>query len=529
MTATPTERLPQPSTPLRDRLAQLIMVRIGSNLPPVVVVDEDEARVGELLERCPIGGLLLFNGTRAGTPDALRRLQDRSKYPLLVASDIERGVGQQVRGYTLFPHAAALARSSSGVGFFVETIVREAREAGIHVTFAPVADVNTNRRNPIIAIRAFSEDPERAAELTAMYVRMAEMSGLLTTAKHFPGHGDTHQDSHDSLPSVAKSLDELRKCELLPFQAAIDAGCSLIMTAHVAFPEVDPSGLPATLSPLLLKNVLRDEMGFEGVVCSDSLLMAGVRDLFDSEGEMALAALNAGVDLLLDIREPVACVDFLSRCVAGGKLTEERIDEALGRVWSLKAKAFGAAPPALPRPRGDWVEGVSDEQLASILAFTSAQSAIEVGGQRRELIPLDPAKGLVAILLKPFATAIDPPEQPLATALRERFDDTSYFELGPTANGAQFAAAREAALTAPQLLIAMVIRPAAWHVFGLLAHQAEFARSLAAARPAVVASLGVPQALDDYPSAAVRICTYSDVPASQQALAELLSGNPLAR
>jgi beta-N-acetylhexosaminidase len=144
---------------------------------------------------------------------------------------------------------------------------------------------------------------------------------LLSTAKHFPGHGDTHQDSHDSLPSVAKTREELRACELVPFQAAIDAGCSLVMTAHVAFPDIDPSGLPATLSSVLLKDLLRGEMGFTGVVCSDSLLMAGVRDLFETEGEMALAALNAGVDLLLDIKEPAVVVDYLTECVSNGSLT----------------------------------------------------------------------------------------------------------------------------------------------------------------------------------------------------------------
>jgi beta-glucosidase-like glycosyl hydrolase len=514
--------------PLRDRIAQLMMVRIGSNLPPVVVVDDDETRIAALLDRCPIGGLLLFNGTKAGTPDVLRRLQAKSKYPLLVASDIERGVGQQLRGYTLFPHAAALARSAGGVGWLVESVVREACEAGIHITFAPVADVNTNRRNPIIAIRAFSEDSERAAHLTASYVSLAENSGLLTTAKHFPGHGDTHQDSHDMLPSVAKSLDELRKCELLPFQAAVDAGCSLIMTAHVAFPQIDPSGLPATLSSVLLKDLLRDEMGFEGVVCSDSLLMAGVRDLFDNEGEMALATLNAGVDLLLDIKNPLSVVDYLVACVSDGSLTEDRVNEAFDRVCRLKSKVFERAPIALPTPRGLPAE-MTNEQVAILSANMAARGAVEIIAGAGTLLPLDPDKPLVAILLKPFETAIDPPEQPLAAALRERFRDVRYIELGPRADAAALEAAHELALATPQLVVAMIVRPAAWHAFGLLPPQAEFVRRLTAERPAAVASLGVPDALDDYPAAAVRICTYSDVPVSQQALADVLLNRPLAR
>lgn len=508
-------KLPEPPGDLRERIAQLIMVRIGSNLPPVVVVDDDEARLAALIDACLIGGLLLFNGTKAGTPDALRRLQARSKVPLLVASDIERGVGQQVRGYTLFPHAAAIGRAASGVESFIATTAREAHEVGIQITFGPVADVSTNPRNPIIAIRAFGDDPQSVADLTASYVSRAEAAGLLSAAKHFPGHGDTHQDSHDSLPSVAKSLDELRACELVPFQAAVDAGCSLVMTAHVAFPQIDPSGLPATLSSVLLKEVLRDELGFTGVVCSDSLLMAGVRDLFQTEGEMALAALNAGVDLLLDIKEPVAVVDYLVECVANGSLASSRVDEAFDRVWLLKRKAFG------PRRSGAKAATEADDSAASKIAV----GAVEVRASGKALLPFDSQQPLVAILLKPFATLIDPPEQPLAAALRERFADVRYFELGPKSKAGAFEAAKVAALAAPQLLVAMIVRPAAWHAFGLLAHHADFVRELTAARPAVVASLGVPQALADYPETAVRICTYSDVAVSQQALADaLLSG-----
>ena len=276
--------LPSPNKmSLREKIAQLIFVRIGSNLPPIRIVEQDEERIAQLLEECPIGGLLLFNGGPE-TKKSLERLQRISKVPLLVASDVERGVGQQVKGYTLFPHAMAFEKLGPGagtvVGEFAQAVARESHDVGIHITFGPVADVNTNPRNPIIATRAFSETSGRAAELTRAYVEAAEAANLRATAKHFPGHGDTHQDSHDSLPSVTRSVGELEARELVPFQAAIDANCSLIMTAHVAFPAIDPSGAPATLSAPILKTLLRGQMKFRGAVCSDSLLMAGVRDRF---------------------------------------------------------------------------------------------------------------------------------------------------------------------------------------------------------------------------------------------------------
>jgi beta-glucosidase-like glycosyl hydrolase len=511
----------QPPKALRDKLAQLIFVRIGSNMKPARTVEQDEHRIAGLLDTCPIGGLLLFNGG-PNTRESLERLQEASRIPLLVASDIERGVGQQVKGCTLFPHAMAFEKlprdAMLAVAEFAEASAREARDVGIHISFSPVADVNTNPENPIIATRAFSENAYRAADLAAAYVSAAEAAGLRTTAKHFPGHGDTQQDSHDSLPSVPRSLEQLEVCELVPFRSAIDAGCSLVMTAHVAFPEIDPSGVPATLSPRLLNELLRKKLGFRGVICSDSLLMAGVRDQFASEEEMALAVLNAGVDLLLDVNDPSRIVDFLFECVDRGKLTQQRIDDALARVWQLKQKAFSdsherASAPSSPS---------SPNALA--LAQRIARGAIEnIGsGKRSDILPFDPDAPLVAVLLKPFQTSIEPLTQPLAAALREQFRDVKYLQLGPQADVADYEAAAYVVRDAPQLLVAIIVRPAAWNAFGLLPQQKEFVQWITQERSVVLASLGVPYALRDFPEASHRICTYSDVPVSQQALADFL-------
>jgi beta-glucosidase-like glycosyl hydrolase len=512
-------KLGAPPTGLREKLAQLLFVRIGSNLPPIRIVEDDEERVAQLLANCPVGGLLLFNGG-PDTRSSFDRLQARSTTPLLIASDIERGVGQQVKGYTLFPHAMAFDRlgndASRTVAEYARSLAQEARAAGIHITFGPVADVNTNPKNPIIATRAYSENPQRAAELSAAYVTAAEAAGLRTTAKHFPGHGDTHQDSHDSLPSVARSLDELEACELVPFRAAVNAGCSLAMTAHVAYPAIDPTGTPATLSRTILQTVLREQLGFRGVVCSDSLLMAGVRDRFATEHEMALAVLTAGVDLLLDVNDPAKVVDYLSGCVERGTLNRHRVDEAFGRVWALKKRAF--AKQAERTPIGVEPSTAESAQLAKHVA----RGAIQVIGGASAALPCDRDAPLVAVLLKPFETPIDPAEQPLAAALREHFREVQYLQLGPRSDAGAFEAAYQTARGAKQLLLAMIVRPAAWHTFGLRPEQKEFVQRLTNGRDTILASLGVPYALNDYPQATVRICTYSDVPVSQQALAEFL-------
>jgi beta-N-acetylhexosaminidase len=506
---------------LRDKLAQLIFVRIGSNMKPARTVEQDEHRISKLLDTCPIGGLLLFNGG-PNTRESLERLQEASKIPLLVASDIERGVGQQVKGCTLFPHAMAFEKlprdAMLAVAEFAEASAREAREVGIHISFSPVADVNTNPQNPIIATRAFSENAYRAADLAAAYVSAAEAAGLRATAKHFPGHGDTQQDSHDSLPSVPRSLDQLEACELVPFRSAIDAGCSLVMTAHVAFPKIDPSGAPATLSAKILNELLRKKLGFRGVICSDSLLMAGVRDQFASEEEMALSVLTAGVDLLLDINDPGRIVDFLCECVDRGKLTQQRVEDAFARVWQLKQKAFSDFQKASLAPSSP------TSPDASALAKQVARGAVEIvgSGNQADLLPFDSDAPLVAVLLKPFQTPIEPLTQPLAAALREQFRQVKYLQLGPQADVADYEAAAYVVRDAPQLLVAIIVRPAAWYAFGLLPEQKEFVQWVIGERAVVLASLGVPYALRDFPDAAVRICTYSDVPASQQALVDFV-------
>jgi beta-glucosidase-like glycosyl hydrolase len=483
-------------------------------LPPVKTVDEDEERVLRLLEECPAGGLLLFNGG-PDTKQALERLQAASKIPLLVGSDVERGVGQQVKGYTLFPHLMAFGKlpeeeSYAAVERIAKSIAHEARDVGLHIAFAPVADVNTNPNNPIISTRAFGEDADRVAQLVAYFVAELQTYDIIATAKHFPGHGDTYKDSHAELPTVERSPEELENCDLMPFRAAISAGCEMIMTAHVAYPAIDPSGVPATLSPIILQRLLRQKMRFRGVVCSDSLLMAGVRDRFESEGELALATLAAGVDLLLDLEDPAAVVDYLVECVEQGMISETRIDESLERLRPLKGVAT--------RQKTNWAEygRTSAEQVAR-----DTIHVIDTAGRRA--LHLKSYLPLVAILLKPFETSLEPPEQPLGAALRERFRNVRYVQLGPKADQAVYRDAAIIARDAKQLVVAIIVRPAAWHAYGLLPEQVTLVQRILSERDDVVlVSLGAPYPLDDYPMAAMRICTYSDVPVSQQALAEFL-------
>ncbi len=323
---------------LRKKAAQIIFPRLGSNMPPPIRVHEDFDRFQRLHEKHQFGGLVLFNGHKTHTPETLTALQRISREPLLVSSDIERGAGQQIEGATLFPHAMACARAGEeAVATLARITAEEALAAGIHIAFAPVTDVNSNPQNPIIGIRAFGTEPESTGRFAATYIRSCRETGLLTTAKHFPGHGDTATDSHAELPVVNKSLAALQKTELPAFKSAIHAGAELVMTAHVVYPALGDDKNPATLSTAILTDLLRNEIHFGGAVISDSLIMKAIQPAEGPTPQYAAQLLNAGLDILLDPIDPEAMLEAVTEAVSGGLVTERRLDSALERVRHLRA------------------------------------------------------------------------------------------------------------------------------------------------------------------------------------------------
>ena len=503
----------EPST-LREKLAQLLFVRIGSNLPPVRKVREDAERIEQLLSECPIGGLLLFNGSLESTPETLARLQEASRFPLLVSSDIERGVGQQIHGYSLFPHAMSFSglgsEAESAVKRFAELKAKLARANGIHISLGPSADVNVDPRNPIIATRAFGSDPEEVSRLVMAYVRECQKHGLLSTAKHYPGHGNTHEDSHHELPTVHATREEMERCELAPFRAAITAGVSLIMTAHVRYPALDASGKCATLSKAILTGLLREKLGFEGAIITDSLLMEGVKSQCVGEGALVVEALNAGVDILLDVAEPLAAVDALERAVLDGKLAEQRVEEAFARVQHLKQVAFAGTEQA-PIDQAIVTE-------THLFAEEVATNSITIVSDPNSVLPLAKDKKLSAFLVRSHTSRLDPPEQPLGAALREHFPECDYYELEPDTDANELMRFAQIAEASEQVLVAIVVKPAAWHQFGLLEEQVAFVDRLTQLDSSVLVSLGTPEALVPYPANTTKVCTFSDVPLSQESV-----------
>ncbi len=522
------------SLSLREKAAQLLFPRLGSNMPPPTTPSEDADRFSELLSACPVGGLIVFNGRYPETRDVLSELQRTSRIPLLVGADMERGVGQQIRGATVFPHAMAYSALGEDAERLLEASSRvQAREAiacGIHVTFSPVADVNRDPRNPIIATRAFSSDPEASARLVRAFIRGCRTEGLMTAAKHFPGHGNTSRDSHAELPVVPSSLDDLEAFDLAPFRAAVEEEVDLVMSAHVLYPALD-ADRPATLSPRILRDLLRGRMGFEGAVVTDSLLMGAIRDTHKNAGRQAAALLRAGVDILLDVPDPLAAAAGIAKAVESGRLDERLLDEAVGRVLTLKrrmADRFGE--DLFKVPESVVAAGEVGSDAAARIASEVAERAVTVVEDRAGWLPIDPADaadgGVAVFLVKPHRTRFDPPEEPFGRYVRAALPGAAFHQLGTEAKAQELDALQEMIETARLVILALVVKPAAWHAFGLLPEQERFVRSVLERRPAVVTSLGSPYVLDRYEAAAARLCAFSDVEASQRALVDRLVGTP---
>ena len=297
--------------------------------------------------RLGVGGFILFGGEAGAVRELTAELHRRAPYPLLVASDLERGAGQQFRGATPLPPAAAIGwldepATAERAG---ELTAREARALGVNWIYAPVADVDLEPENPIIGTRAFGTDPERVAEQVAAWVRGCARGGALSCAKHFPGHGRTVGDSHIERPCVYVPRAEMED-DLRPFRAATAAGVDSMMTAHVCYTALDPDGVPATLSPPILDGVLRGELGFGGLVVTDAIIMEGlVEDT--TEARAAVRAVAAGCDLLLYPDDVEGVVAEVWAALEDGRLPAARVEEALGRIAAAADRVAGG-------PQGEW-------------------------------------------------------------------------------------------------------------------------------------------------------------------------------
>src|SRR6184192_3410453 len=323
------------SLSVRDKIAQLVVPWLAGSY---TALDDSAFQIAtRWVDSLEVGGIIISVGSPYDIAAKLNTLQRRSKLPLLVSADLEWGAAMRVVGATAFPQIMAVGatgdpRDAYTIGAAAAT---EGRAVGIHVNFAPDADVNNNPANPIINIRSFGEDPRTVSRLVAQYVQGLHEHGMLATLKHFPGHGDTQTDSHIGLPVIMAGYARLDSLELVPFRAGIAAGADVVMSAHIAFPALTGSNDPGTLSAAVLTGLLRDSLHFPGLVVTDALMMGPIVTKYGA-GEATVRAFLAGSDLLLMPADPDSAMLAMTAAVAAGRVTPQRLAQSVRRVLEIK-------------------------------------------------------------------------------------------------------------------------------------------------------------------------------------------------
>jgi beta-N-acetylhexosaminidase len=511
------------SLPLRHKIAQLICIRTQGKF-----LNRQEPEFVELVKEITeahVGGVVLFSGNIYESAELLNDLQSKSNLPLIVAADFERGASFRIADTTSFPWTMAIGATGSEEFAFQEGEItaQEARALGVHWIFAPTVDVNSNPENPVINIRSFGEDPQLVARLGAAFIRGARSRGVLTTAKHFPGHGDTATDSHIGLPMISADMERLQRVELAPFKSAISAGVDAIMTAHIAVPRLTgDSQMPATLSSGILDGLLRKSLGFDGLIVTDSLEMGAVTNRYWS-GLVAVKALQAGADILLLPLDVDVVINEVERAVKRGDLLESQIDRSVGKILLAKSRL------GLQLKRTIAIENIA-ETISSPenhrIAQTIADSSITLVRDERHLLPINPISPPAVFSLVLASDSDSAPASVFQSELRRRFPNilTAAFDTRAPEN--LLSSAYRKAIGADIIILATVVRIASGKAsLAIPESQKSFIDKLASAhKPIIWVAFGNPYLFRLAPKIGTYLCAFSYADVSQIAAAKAISG-----
>ena len=520
---------------LREKAGQLMMPWVLSDFAPEG--SDSFRRIVGLVEEEGVGGVILSVGSPTEAAAKVNELQSRARLPLLVGADLERGAGYRFRGAVYLPGAISLGGATEFPSLMAvgatgdETLAREmgritAREAralGIHTPFAPVLDVNNNPENPIINVRSFGEDPHEVARLGRAFVEGAQEEGVIATGKHFPGHGDTETDSHLDLPVIRVARERLEAVELLPFRAAIDAGLGGIMTAHVTVPNLNGGGnLPATLSRMVLTDLLRDEMGFKGIVFTDAMDMFAIDRRFP-RGEATVRALEAGADVILMPPNVGVAIQALVDAVEEGRILEDRLDQSVLRVLRAKEQVGVNLNREVPiREVGRRVGIPAHEAVAQEIADRS----LTLLKNERNLLPLRGTR-TARVLSVTFRRPSDLlAGRFLNAGLRSRYPRLVTTELDGNTPVELYEALRQRARASDLVVVSLYVSVVTSSGSVAIPEEtAEFIQDLARINvPHVVVSFGNPYLLSEFPDAQAYLLAWSGAEVTQKAVARALFG-----
>lgn len=524
------------SLSLRERIGQMVAVWVLGDYTSSG--DSTFAEVRRWIVEDGIGGISMSLGTPIEVAAKINAFQKFARVPLHVSADLEPALGRleggvfshylmDAGGATVFPTAMAIAATGRDQDAYdvANVIGREAKAVGININFAPTVDVNNNPLNPVINTRSFGEDPQRVARLSALFVRGTQDAGTISTAKHFPGHGDTDVDSHVGLPVVTADWARLRATELVPFRAAIAAGAAMVMSAHIALPALEgDSTTPATLAPRIMTGVLRDTLGFRGLTITDAMTMEGVGKGYGVE-ESSVLAVKAGADILLKPSDPTKAIDAVLAAVERGEITRARIDSSVRRVLELKARSGVAFHRFVSL---DTLRDVVGAPAHRALAHDVARRAITLLRDRGRVVPI---AGKRTVVLQYMPETELRAGRIFGAALRAADSTTRVLRISPSSAPAQLDDLGPALTGAERVVIAAYVRriegegrpaiPA--HIASWLAGLASADSALGSSRVALVA-FGNPYLIRQLPAVGTYLVTYGVGDALERAAADAVLG-----
>ncbi|HKS06294.1 MAG TPA: glycoside hydrolase family 3 N-terminal domain-containing protein [Gemmatimonadaceae bacterium] len=518
---------------LREQAAQMVWPSIVGDY--MSADDERWARVERWITEDRVGGFTISVGTPLDIAAKLDAMQRASRVPLLFGADFEAGAGFRARGGVFLPNAIELGGATwapplMAIGATADTALAyrlgamtadEGRALGVHIVYGPVLDVNNNSSNPVINVRSFGEDPVLVGRLGAAFVRGVQDHGMLATAKHFPGHGDTEVNSHLALPEVTASRARLDSVELRPFRAAVAAGVGAVMTFHGAMAALDSSRVPATLSPSIIGGLLRRDIGFRGVAITDAMDMRGVLDRFGAV-DAAQRAVAAGADVLIQPVDVAVTIKAIEDGVAAGKYPASRVADAARRILAAKARLIGAgAKPFDPVNVRKVVGTVANQALADTIASRS----ITLVRDQRSTIPLRQGARVLSVTVARRTDLLagvhfDAALRAEGIAVRSAFVDA---DAGTDADFARVAAIAD---SVDAVVVGSYVATR-WDAATIAQSTAfvSFVRALAARPKGVITvALGNPYLLQQITDVQAYVVAWSGAPSSQRASARALAG-----
>lgn len=519
------------SLSLRERVGQMMMIWVlgdYSNAGDTTLV-----RITDQITRLGVGGVVMSLGSPIEVAAKVNYLQSRARVPLLVAADVEPGLGRLEGGVfatsvlsagsaTVLPSNMAIGAGGRSADAEAAGRItgREARASGIQLAFAPTSDVNNNPGNPVINTRSFGESPQQVAELTAAFVRGVQRGGAAATLKHFPGHGDTEVDSHLGLPVIHVNRARLDSVELAPFRAGIAAGAAAVMTAHIALPNIYGDSTPATLLEGVMTGLLRDTLGFRGLTVTDAMTMDGVARGYGI-AESAVRAVRAGDDILLMPLDLEVAINAIVQAVENGTLDARLIEASVRRILELKVRTGIVANPQVSLDAlRDVVGSPQHQQVAREIATRGITLLRESGGR----LPVPPGARTLVVVYAPDSDVLA--GEHFVATLRRAVSRVTSARVSPRTGAAELDSLARVARTVDRVVVYTYTRTLEGAGrFAIAPPIAAFIETMAASASPIVVAGGNPYVISQFPSIANYLVSYSRGEAAEVAAAQAVLGH----